>query len=232
MVDFRPQHAGGVVEGQPRTDVDALLALGHCRLIADRRHPLLDHGVEQRRFADIGNTHDHQAQRLDGIVAVRRQLLGERRDAGHIARFLARNRHRLDARLLGKIVQPGLGRQRIGKIRLVQQLEAGPLAEGAQLVNHRIAARLRQAGIEDFDDDIGHGQRFGCFFAGGGHVTGEPLDGHGELRCGGKDWHYPKSGRRAPRYICLQRLTACLKQPRYPRLMPSGKTDSRPSTRG
>ena len=37
---------------------------------------------------------------------------------------------------------------------------------------------LRQAGIEDFDDDIGHRQCFGGFLAGLGHVPREPLNRH------------------------------------------------------
>ena len=196
--DLRPQHARGVVEGEARADVDALLALGHRRLVTDRGDFLLDHGVEQGRFADVGDAHDHQAQRLDGIVAMRRQLLGERRHARHVARLLAADRHRLDAWLLGEMGKPGLGGDRIGHIGLVQQLEAGALAEGAQLVDHRIAGSHRQAGIEHLDDDIGHGQRFGRLLAGGGHVTGEPLDGHGQDRRGGEGWIIPNTGAPCP----------------------------------
>jgi hypothetical protein len=39
-------------------------------------------------------------------------------------------------------------------------------------VDHRVAARLRQAGVEHLDHDIGHGQRLAGLLAGRGHVAG------------------------------------------------------------
>ena len=98
---------------------------------------------------------------------------------------------RFDAGLGVEISQPGLGHLGIGQIGLVQQLETGTLAKDAQFVNHRIAGCLRQAGVQHFDDDIGHGQRFARFFAGLGHVTGEPLNGHAFFLFKGRRPHQP-----------------------------------------
>ena len=177
--DLRPHHARGVGEGHGRRQIQHLLALGYRRLIAHLGHALLEQRIHQRGFAHVGNAHDHHAQRLEAVGAVGRQGLAQVGHLGHVAGLLARQGHRLHA-FLGIVVgQPLGGDDRIGQIGLVENLQTRPLAMGAQVANHRVAARLGQAGIEHFDDDVDTLHALRRLLAGGSHVTGEPLDGHG-----------------------------------------------------
>ena len=66
-----------------------------------------------------------------------------------------------------------------GQIGLVQNLQAGPLTMDAQLADHRVAARLGQARIEHLDDHVDAFHALRRLLAGGSHVSGKPLDGHG-----------------------------------------------------
>ena len=160
-------------------DVDALLALGHGWLVADGGNLLLDQRIHQRRFADVGDAHDHQAQRLDRIAAMRRQLLGQPRNTRNVAGLLAGNGDSLDAGLLLEYSIQALVAFRIGQIGLVQQLEAGALPKSCAVRGSSdCCCGLRQAGVKDLDHDIGHGQRFAGLLAGRGHVPREPLNRH------------------------------------------------------
>ena len=156
----------------------ALLRLGHGGFVADIGDTAFEQHVHQRGFADVGDAHDHHAQRLVGAVAMRRERLAQAGHPGGIAGIFAAQRHRLDARLLVVKVEPGLGDFRIGEIGLVEYLQAGTLAVQAQLGDHRIAARFGQARVQHFDDDIDELHRLGRFSARRGHVTGKPLYGH------------------------------------------------------
>src|SRR6185503_9521519 len=61
---------------------------------------------------------------------------------------------------------------------LVEDFQAGTLADQAQVFDQRIAARVRDTRIQHFDDDIDHLHGLGRFFARHIHVTWKPLDGH------------------------------------------------------
>jgi len=181
-LDLRPQHAGGVDQHGELVQVELLLGLGDGRLVADLGHALLQQGVHQRRLADVGNAHDHDAQRLGRHAAVRRQGLAQLGDPGHVGRLLGRHRVGRDA---GLGVVPGgplRGRGGVGQVGLVQHLQAGALAELAQLFDHRVAARLRQARVQDLDDHIGVFHLLRGLLAGGGHVAREPLNRHFYLK--------------------------------------------------
>ena len=177
-VDFRPQHAGGIGQRHVLAKVQPLLRLGHGRLIADLRDAFLEQRIHQRRFADVGDAHDHHAQRLGRHAAMRGQTLAQGWDLRDVGRILAGQCDRVHIRLAVVIGDPGLGCGRIGQIALVQQFQAGTLAVQAQLLDHRIAAGLRQARIQHFDHQIGDLHGFRRFLAGGVHVAGEPLYRH------------------------------------------------------
>ena len=59
VLDLRPHQARRVDQCRMVVEVEALLALGDRRFIADRGRAALEQGVHQRRFADVGNAHDH-----------------------------------------------------------------------------------------------------------------------------------------------------------------------------
>ena len=116
-----------------------------------------------------------------GFRAVPRCGASARHSLGILATsdgFLAGQRHRVHVLLRVVESQPGLRRRRVGQVALVQHLQARALAELAQFFDHRVAAGLRQARIQHFDDHVGLFHRLRRFLAGGVHVTGEPLDRH------------------------------------------------------
>ncbi len=176
--DLRPQHAGRIDQDSVFIEVELLLLLGHCRLVAHFGHALFQQCVHQGRLADVGDPHDHDAQRLGRHAAVRRQRLGQVRNARHVARFLGRHRVCGHA-FLGVVVgAPGGGGVRVGQVDLVEDFQAWPLAELAQLFHHRIGAGLGQAGVDHFDHQIGVLHLLRRLLLGGVHMPRIPLDCH------------------------------------------------------
>jgi hypothetical protein len=115
---------------------------------------------------------------------------GEARYARSVSRFLARHRDRLDRRvraarssLRREPAQPLRGDRGIRKVRFVEHLQARPLTVQAQLVDHRIATRARQACVDHLDHDVDAGHRFGGFFARRRHMAGKPVDRHSRQSC-------------------------------------------------
>ena len=82
-----------------------------------------DQRIHQGGLADVGDAHDHHAQRFDVVVAVRSQTLAQARQPCHLAGNLARNRYRLYTRLQVVPGDPGLGRLGVGQVRLVQHFK-------------------------------------------------------------------------------------------------------------
>jgi len=155
-----------------------LLRLGHGGFVADICDTAFEQHVHQRGFADVGDAHDHHAQRLVGAVAMRCQRLAQPGNLRGIAGILAAQRHRIDAGLLVEKIQPCLRDDGIGKVRLVEYLQAWALAQQTQLGDQRVAARLWQARVQHFYDNIDELHRLGRFSARRGHVTREPLYRH------------------------------------------------------
>ena len=110
---------------------------------------------------------------------MRSERLTEPGYLGGIACMMARKGHDADSLLLIEQVEPGPSDGGIGKIGLVEDFQARPLAGQAQFLDQRIGAGVRDARIQHFNDDIDDLHRLGGFFARRIHVTGEPLDGHG-----------------------------------------------------
>ena len=179
--DLRPQHARGIDQHDVLAEVELLLGLGDGRLVAHFRHPLLEQRVHQGRLADVRDAHDHDAQRLGRHAAVRRQRLADLRDARDLVRPLGR--HRIGGHAFLGVIEglPGRRRRRIGQVGLVQNLQARTLAELAQFLHQRVAARLGQAGVEDFDHQVGVLHLLGGFLLGRVHVPREPLYRHALL---------------------------------------------------
>ena len=182
VLDARPEQARGVEQHQLVGHVDPLLALGHRRLVADVGHPAPGQRIDQSRLADVRYPHHHQAQGLERVVPVRGEFQREPGQLGHVRGLAAAQRHRLHTvALRGGIDQrahPGGSRLRVGKVRLVQYLQAGALPVPAQRVDHRVAAGARQAGIDHLDHEVYLGQRLRSLLAGAGHVAWEPSDRH------------------------------------------------------
>ena len=196
MRNFRPQHAGRIDEHHVIAKIQPLLRFRHGRLIADGSDALFQQGIHQRGFTDVRNPHDHHAQRLQRSAAMRRELHRKARHLQYIGRLLAAQRDCMHVLLAIVKIQPGLGRDRIGKIGFIEDFQARTLAEQAQLIDHRIRARLWQACIDDFNHQIGLFHRFRRFLAGGVHVTGEPLYGHAQLNIGNRPLFYLLQPRR------------------------------------
>jgi hypothetical protein len=95
-----------------------------------------------------------------------------------LARFLARDGDGSGVLLAIEVVQPGLGRGRVGQVGLVQYLEARALSVFPHFANYGVAARLWNARIEHFDHDIDALHGLGRFLARRGHMSWEPLDCH------------------------------------------------------
>jgi hypothetical protein len=96
----------------------------------------------------------------------------------HVGRLLGR--HRIGRHAFLGVVPggPGGGGDGVGQVGLVQDLQAGALAELAQLLDHRVAARLGKAGIQDLDDHVRVFHLLRGRLAGSGHVAREPLNRH------------------------------------------------------
>ncbi|MNI53076.1 hypothetical protein D3C73_1078920 [compost metagenome] len=75
-----------------------------------------------------------------------------------------------------KIGKPLLGRLSIRQIAFVQNNQ--PWLVLQNIVNHRIAAGQRKAGIKKFDDNINQLQFVFDLPSGLGHMTWKPLYGH------------------------------------------------------
>jgi hypothetical protein len=71
VFNFWPHQSGRVGQRHMVVDLMALLRLGDRRFIADIGHAAFEQHVHQRGFADVGDAHDHQAQRFMRAVAMR-----------------------------------------------------------------------------------------------------------------------------------------------------------------
>ena len=179
--DLRPQHAGRVDQDGVLAKVELLLHLGDGRLVAHLRHFFLQQRVHQSRLADVRDPHDHDPQRLGRHAAMRRQRLAQVGNARDVARLLGRHRVGGDA-FLGVVPgAPGSGGGRIGEVDLVEDFQAGPLAEQAQFFHHRVAARLGQARVQHLDHQVGVLHLLRRLLAGGVHVARVPLYRHALL---------------------------------------------------
>ena len=122
MPDLLFYHARRIVERQPRTDVDALLALGHRRFVTDLGHLLLRQRI-QASICRRWECRRSSAAGLQRTVAMRCQLLTKGRRRATSPAFLQRDGHRYSWAL--EVVQPGFRRHRQG-----QPLPEGGLTEG------------------------------------------------------------------------------------------------------
>ena len=184
VFDFRPQHAGGVEQNHIVGQLDALLRLGHRRLIAHLGHLAPGQRIDQRGFADVGNAADHQAQRLDAVHPVRGQLAAGGQDFLLGRAIAAVQGNGAGVALAGKPFQPGAGLCGVGQVLLIEDFQAGLVLD--QRGQHRVGRGHRQTGVHHFNHHVNIGQLVGQFLLGLEHMAGKPLDTHsaGSFRSG------------------------------------------------
>jgi hypothetical protein len=154
----------------------AVLVARDGRFVAGLRHLALEERVNQRGFADVRHAHHHHAHAF--VRPVWHEGRREARDLRDLVGALAGDRHRGDALLLAEVLHPGGARRGVGEVGLVEDLQARPLPLIPHALDHRVAARAGEAGVEDFDDDVDLRHRLGRLLARVGHVAGKPFDGH------------------------------------------------------
>ena len=160
-----------------------LLALGHAWLVASGRHAAAKEHVDERALANIGNPHNHHAQRharralVEKALALRCCQLVNRIDDRLLELFAAAcgiHRHR-EIVAGGVFREPVLCAVRIGQIRLVEDDQTRTLFAD-DLAQKRIAAAFRNARIDQLNDHIDELQLLLDHATRLCHVPREPLD--------------------------------------------------------
>lgn len=179
--DLWPHHPGGVVDRPQSVEGVTLHCFGDSRFIAHLGCFAPKKGVEQRRFADVGDTNDHDAQRFRGAVAVGGKTGGSGEHTADVGGVVGAKRQRRNLCFTLERRQPFRSADGIREVAFVEDFEARFLPAAAKRLQEWIAACRGNAGIQKLNHDIDLRERLFKTLAGSVHVAGEPLNGH----CGG-----------------------------------------------
>ena len=179
-VEFRPEDARRVEQIQRAVDADPLAAARHARLVARRRGLPPRDLVDKRGLADVRDAqhHDPETAAALSLAFIFGKLVPEQLAHGggkgvHAAAG-ARVRFEHGETLLAEIRGPFFRHSRIGQVAAVEDHEPG--LAGGKPVDVRVAARARDAGVQDLAHRVDESDVLLDHALGLGHVPGEPLD--------------------------------------------------------
>ena len=174
--DFRPQHAGGVVEPEIVGKEQALFGFGNTGFVAGFGRFFAQHTVNQGGFAYVGNATNHDAQGFVHAFAVRHegaaggnQLLC-RLPVGSVQRDGVGVRAGLE------FGQPQGGALGVGQILFVEDFQFGFVRR--EFAQQGVFAGCGHARVQHFYHHIDAFKPFDNRFFGLVHMAGIPLDCH------------------------------------------------------
>ena len=174
IFNIGPKHARRVEQRDALTNVNSLLAFGDCRFVTRLGYFFSGENIDDRRFADVRNAHDHRRDRL--AIFVWHHVADHLDQSPDGRNVFGRDVASSNAIRFFKMVHPDFGHGWIGKVALGQDFQARQFAP--KFGQHWIFAGKRNPRIQNLDDQIDFGQRRLNFKPSLVHVARKPLDGH------------------------------------------------------
>ena len=182
VVDFGPQHTGGIHKFKAARQRKPLLAAGNTGLVGGNGSLFAQQPIDKRALSHVGNAHDHNADGLThlslGFLPLNQLLAGLSGAVGELlekSALLAVGLHHHIA--LTAIIGSPLGSD--GRIGLVDPVEHDHTAFAlTKAIQIGVAGGLGNTGINDLADHIHIFQILHHDPTGSGHMSGIPVNAH------------------------------------------------------